>query len=153
MSTRNLALLARWARRGAWSGLVLALALPLAAFLADLGWGREVLLIAPYDPSVVALNRLLWSAGDPVPDVYGSPMSEPTRVLLFRGRDLIRPEEDPTLSLLPATVEGRRPIQARTVWWAVRLGEVGLGAATAGFLGLAFFARRRETPGARTAAA
>lgn len=143
MSSNALAGAARWARRGAWAGLVAALLLPLAAFLADLGWGREVLLIAPHDPSVVALNRSLWSAGDPVADLYGSPMSEPTRVLLIGDQRVLRPEEDPKLSLLPVASAGMRPIQVRTLWWTVRLAVAGLGAASAALLGVSLFARRR----------
>ena len=129
MAPRNPSRLHRWAARAALTGLVLALVLPLAALLADVTWGRDVLLIAPHDASVVALNRSLWSAGEPVPDLYGSPMSEPTRVLVFRGDDVLRPEEDPGLALLPAASGGRRPLQVRTVWWAVRLAEVALGEA------------------------
>lgn len=143
MSTNVLTGVARWARRGARAGLVAALLLPLAASLADLGWGHEVLLISPHDPSVVTLNRSLWSAGDPIADLYGSPMSEPTRVLLFSDLQVVHPEEDPTLSLLPAAAAGSRPIQVRTLWWAVRLGVAGLGAATAALFGLSFLARRR----------
>jgi hypothetical protein len=122
---------------------VAALLLPLAAFLADLVWGREVLLIAPHDPAVVTLNRSLWSAGDPIADVYGSPMSEPTRVLLFADEEVLRPEEAPTLSLLAVASAGKRPIQIRTLWWAVRLAVAGLGAATAALLGISLFAQTR----------
>ena len=144
MTTRVLSHLARWARRGALTGLMLALVIPLAAFLVDRRWGREVLLIAPHDPSVVALNRSIWTAGEPVPDLYGSPMSEPTRVLLFSRRDLVRPAEDPSLSLLPANPEGRRPLQTQTVWWAVRLVVAALGAIVAALFGLNLFVRHRE---------
>ncbi|MGE0641565.1 MAG: hypothetical protein AB7G12_17020 [Thermoanaerobaculia bacterium] len=143
MSANAFAAVTRWARRGAWAGLVAALLVPLAGYLTDMGWGREVLLIAPHDPSVVTLNRSLWSAGDPVADVYGSPMSEPTRVLLFGDQKVLRPEEDPALSLLPVASAGNRPIQVRTLWWAVRLAVVGLGAATAVLLGISLYARRR----------
>lgn len=143
MSPNTLTGTAHWARRGAWAALVAALLMPLAAFLADFGWGREVLLIAPHDPSVVTLNRSLWSAGDPVADVYGSPMSEPTRVLLFGNPQILRPEEDPALSLLPAAAAGSRPLQTRTLWWAVRLAVAGLGAAVVALVGLAVFAQRR----------
>lgn len=145
MSSNALAAVARWARRGAWAALVAALLLPLAAYLADLGWGREVLLLAPHDPSVVTLNRSLWSAGEPVADVYGSPMSEPTRVLLIGDQKVLRPVEDPKLSLLPVASAGKRPIQIRTLWWAVRLGVVGLGATSAALLGISLLARRRAT--------
>jgi len=153
MTHRNLSRLGRWAARGAWTALVLALLLPLVAFLVDFGWGRDVLLIAPHDPAVVTLNRSLWSAGDPVPDLYGSPMSTPTRVLVFRGDAVVHPEEDPTLALLPAASAGRRPIQAQTLWWAVRLGEAALGGLVVALLVLNLFLRRRERRAVRAAAA
>lgn len=143
MSPRSLSGLALWARRGAWASLFAALALPLAAYLTALGLGREVLLIAPHDPAVVTLNRSLWSAGEPVAEIYGSAMSEPTKVLLFGDLKILHPEEAPALSLLPATSDGKRPIQVRTLWWAVQLAVVGLSGLTALLLGLSFFAGRR----------
>ena len=143
MSRKTLSGIALWARRGAWAGLVVALALPLAATLVDVGLGREVLLIAPHDPAVVTLNRSLWSAGEPVAEIYGSPMSAPTKVLLFGDLKVLHPEEEPALSLLPVSSDARRPIQVRTLWWAVQLAAAGLGAVAAVLLGLSFFARRR----------
>ncbi len=144
MSATALARFARWTRRGAWAGLVVLLLLPLGAWLADIAWSREVLLLAPHDPSVVALNRSLWTPGEPVAEIYGSPMSEPTRVLLPRGENVIHPEEETSLSLLPVAIGDGRPFQIRTLWWAVRLAEAGLGALTAGLASLALFARRRQ---------
>ena len=143
MSPEALSGVARWARRGAWAGLIAALALPLAAYLVDVGLGREVLLFAPHDPAVVTLNRSLWSAGEPVAEAYGSPMSAPTRVLLFGDLKVLHPEEEPALALLPATSDGKRPIQVRTLWWAVQLAVAGLGGVTAVLLGISFFAGRR----------
>ncbi len=135
----------RWARRGAWAAVAVALAVPVAVAVADRTWGAEVWLIAPHEPAAVALNRSLWSPGDPVADVYGSPMSAPTRVLLVPGQRVIHPAEQPTLALLPVTVAaGSRPLQVRTLWWAVRLLEAGCGAATVALFGLARLARRRE---------
>jgi hypothetical protein len=134
----------RWARRGAWAGLVLTLALPLAAYLVDVGLGREVLLIAPHESSLVALNRSLWSPGEPVAEIYGNPLSEPVRVLLRQGAQVLHPEEDPALALLPVASEGARVIQIQTLWWAVRLAEAGFAATTAALLGFYLFTRRRE---------
>ena len=150
MSLDWVARIARWARLGAWAGVVLVLVIPLAAVLADLGWGQEVLLIAPHDPSVVALNRSLWVAGDPVAELYGSPMSAPVRVLRFSRLEVIHPEEDSSLALLPVPAAGRGPVQTRTLWWAVRLLEVGVGVAAFGMTILAFFVleRRRLNAGA-----
>lgn len=142
ISSPGLALAARWAWRGAWTGLLVAVALPLTAFLVDIGLGREVLLISPHDPKIVTLNRSLWNVGDPVAEVYGNPMSEPIRVLLVPGLTVLHPDEDAKLSLVPVTAEASRPIQVRTLWWAVRLGEAGVGMVTVALLGFGFFARR-----------
>lgn len=144
MTARSLVALERWAQRAALAGLALALALPLAAFLVDTGWGREVLLIAPHDPSVVTLNRSLWGAGDPVPELYGSPMSTPIRVLMFGNQEVIRPEEAPGLALLAAASAGGRPIQMRTVWWTVRLAETALAAVVVALFGSSAYLRRRQ---------
>ncbi len=144
MSVTTFATIGRWARRGAWVALLCALALPLGAYVADLGWGHKVRLIAPYDPSVVTLNRTLWSAGDPIVEIYGSPMSAPTRVLLLTDQNLVHPEEGPSLALLPLDAGGKRVVQVQTLWWAVRIAGVGLGAMTAALLGLSLFARRQE---------
>lgn len=153
MSRSLLAFLSRWARRAAVASLVFALATPLAAFLAVVGWGHEVLLIVPHDPSVVALNRSLWSAGDPVAEVYGSPMSQPTRVLLWNDDEVLRPEEGESLALLPVAGPTGRPLQVQTVWWGVRIAVAGLGAAAAVLFGLAAVAKRRERSSRATAAA
>ncbi len=144
MSAPGFAALARWSRRGAWAGLLAALALPLAAYLTDLGLGRDVLLIAPYDPAVVTLNRSLWSAGEPVAEIYGSPMSASTKVLVFGDLQVLHPEEEPALSLVPVASGGKRPLQVQTLWWAARLAVVGLAGATAVLLGISFFANRRS---------
>lgn len=113
-----------WIRRAGWIGLVLALLLPLLVRVVDRVWGLEVLLIVPHAPGVVTLNRSLWVAGEPVAEIYGSPMSAPTRVL-YRGRNpLLRPVEQPDLALLAVGQGSARPIQIKTLRWASRLGQV-----------------------------
>ena len=143
MSAANFSRIRRWAGRGAWTSLVLALVLPLSALLVDIGWGREALLVAPYDPSMVELNRSVWSPGEPVADLYGNPMSAPVRVLVRRAEKVIHPVEDSSLALLPVAAGADRPIQVRQLWWAVTGGLVSLGAVTAGLVGLVMFARGR----------
>jgi hypothetical protein len=144
MSANRLASLARWAHRGAWAAVVLALLLPLAAFLADRAWGQEVRILSAHEPSVVELNRALWSPGDPVAEIYGNPMSAATRVLLTSHSTVLHPQEDSSLSLLPVASGGERPLQVQTLWWAVRLGEIGAGAAMVVLLALAHFLLRRQ---------
>ncbi|MEO8197257.1 MAG: hypothetical protein ABI689_11090 [Thermoanaerobaculia bacterium] len=144
MPATRLASLARWAHRGAWAAVVIALLLPLAAFLADRGWGQEVRILSAHEPSVVELNRALWTPGDPVAEIYGNPMSTSTRVLLTSHSTVLHPQEDPSLALLPVAAGGERPLQVQTLWWAVRLGAIGAGAATVVLLALAYFLRRRQ---------
>ena len=144
MAPPSLATVSLWARRGALAGLAAALTVVFLAIWVDVRWGGEVLLIAPYDPSVVALNRSLWTTGEPVAEIYGSAMSARSRVLLFGQREVIHPAEDPSLALLPVHSAGPRPIQTKTLWWAVRLIELGLGAVVTALGIVARVSGRRE---------
>jgi hypothetical protein len=143
----------RWAGRCGLAALLAAVVLPLAAFTLDRGRGVEVLLIAPHDPAMVALNRSLFSPGDPVAEIYGNPMSQPVRVLLAGRTAVLHPQEDPALALLPVETGGRRPLQIRTLWWATRLGVAGLGALSLVAFAVTVFARRREQRGPAAAPA
>lgn len=109
-----------WLLLTVWAALGLGVLCPLSALVVDRLWGREVLLIAPHDPRVVALNRSLWSPGEPVATIYGNPMSEAVRVLILRPEKVLHPQEDQTLSLLAVDGTGVRPIQSRTLWFFAR---------------------------------
>ncbi len=145
MSAITLSGVAHWAGRVARASLVAALLIPLAALLTDLGWGHEVLLIVPHDLAVVRLNRSLWSAGEPVAEIYGNPMTMPARVLLASHRTILHPEESPALSLVPVASGGMRPIQVRTLWWGARLATTALAVAAAVLFGASSLARRRSS--------
>ncbi len=115
----------------------------IAAWVVDIGLGREVLLIAPHDPSAVALNRELYSPGESVPDLYGNPMSDPVRVIHPDPNRLITPEEDTGLILMTVVNQaGENPLQAQTIWFFTRFAFMGL--ILLGVLGFAFRTRRHR---------
>jgi hypothetical protein len=116
-----------------FGGMVVVL---LAVMTADRALGQDVLMIAPHKPAVVELNRMLYAAGDPVPQLYGNPLSAPTRVVLPSQERLLRPQEDPALLLLRVDKQrGENPLQTRTLWFFAKFAVPGL--ALLGLLGFA----------------
>jgi hypothetical protein len=116
-------------------------ALLVALLAADRLLGRDVLMIAPHPPAVVELNRLLYSEGDPVPQLYGNPLSGTTRVIMPDKEKLLRPEEDPALLLFRVDKQlGENPLQARTLWFFAKFAIPAL--ALIGLTGFAFPRRR-----------
>ena len=104
-------------------GLVAVLA---GALVADLAFGRDVLMIAPHEQSVVELNRMLYVEGEPVPQLYGNPLSGETRVLLPSKERLLQPEEDPSLLLLQVDkLIGENPLQTKTIWFFTKFAAPG----------------------------
>lgn len=88
----------------------------LTVMLLDYGFGTDVVMIAPNDEATVELNRAMYIPGDPVPELYGNPMSKPVRVVLASQEDLIRPEEQSDLVLLKVDkLQGENPLQVQTV--------------------------------------
>jgi hypothetical protein len=105
-------------KRLGWALLSISGILPAAALCADRIGGEEVLPMAPHQPDVVELNRLIWTPGDPVASLYGNPMGRSVRVVFPAPERLILPTEEPGLRLLSmAAGPGRRPLQARTLWF------------------------------------
>lgn len=111
----------RISRIGLWGGAALAALAPaIGAILSTVG-GRDVILISPHDPSIVEMNRLLWTRGEKVPDLYGVPSDRAVRILFPKKSSLIVPEEDPSLALLKVDKQaGENPLQARTLWFGVK---------------------------------
>ncbi|MCA1733606.1 MAG: hypothetical protein LC732_08385 [Acidobacteria bacterium] len=111
----------KWITRILTAALVAAVGVAGLALFADKVLGREVVLIAPHDAGSIDLQRALWMAGDPVAEIYGNPLGEPVRVVVTDPARIIRPLEDPSLSLLSAgSSTERRPLQVRTVWFLAR---------------------------------
>lgn len=121
----------------------LALLAPAGAWFVDARMSRDVILITPAAPEIVELNKAMWSRGEPVAPIYGEAVDKPIRVVRPDARDVIVPEEDPSLLLMSAG-GARRPLQVQTVWVAVKYGTpAGLVAGVA-MLALAAVLRRRR---------
>jgi hypothetical protein len=88
----------------------------------------EVQFIVPAAPEAVALERELWEPGEPVADIYGTPVGAPVRVVLPAEEKLLRPAENEKLLLMKVDKQkGENPLQVKTVWFvAIRL-AIGLG--------------------------
>lgn len=125
------------------AGLVLVLA---GAWILVSGYSEEVLIIAPKADEIVELEKELWLPGDPVADIYGTPMDQPTLVVMPDQTKLIYPSEDDSLVLLKVDKQaGDNPLQAKTVWFVTRWAALALSMSAV----LTFFAgfrlcRRRE---------
>ena len=140
-----------WMQRGALTlGFGGAVLLLLAAIVADRGFGQDVLIIAPSDPTTIELNRAMFVSGDSVAELYGNPLSQPVRVILPSAASIVRPAEDPSLVLLKVDKQkGENPLQAQTVWLFAKLVVPAL--TLFGLVGL--FLRRRGWHAARVARA
>ena len=117
------------------SGVALAILAPLAGAAMSAVWGREVILISPHDPGVIELEKISWTQGEPVVDLYGIQNGGVTRVIFPDPDRIIVPEEDPSLTLLKVDKQaGENPLQAQTVWFFVKWLVIGgLAAAAAAF--------------------
>ncbi len=118
----------------------------LAAKIIDDEYSTEVLLITPKAADVVAFEKELWEAGDPVAEIYGVPTDKPIELAFVDETKLIRPEEDPSLVLMPVDKQaGENPLQLKTVWFIAHRAAIGLGVfSLAALLGGFFFTRRRK---------
>jgi hypothetical protein len=122
-----------------FGGLLIVL---IAVFTTDKALGQDVLMIAPHKRSVVELNRMLYVEGDLVPELYGNPLSEKTRIVLPSKDRLVRPPEDPTLLLFQVDkLQGENPLQTQTIWFFAKFIVPGLA-----LLGLLGFALPRRRP-------
>ena len=122
--------------------LAAGIALPAAAWVLDRFVAVDVQIIAPVDAETVRINRGLWMEGDPVVDIYGVPAGKPTRVLFPDGEAIIRPQEDPDLTLLAVDKQaGDNPLQVKTVWFFAWRALIGFGLAGALLLGSSRFFR------------
>lgn len=106
------------------AGLVLA---PAAALMVPAAFGRTVqLLTTPNAPEIVEVNRALWSKGEPVAPIYGTPIGKPMRVVFPDKSRLIVPPEDPSLSLYTVDKsKNQNPLQAQTLWFFAKFAMMG----------------------------
>ena len=116
----------RWAKYAAIGASVSALLALGTAAIADL-LATEVLFISPKAPDVVSVERALWEPGNSVPDIYGTPANQPSRVIGFDESKLVRPKEDRSLLLLKVDKQrGDNPLQVKTVWFVALRVVAGL---------------------------
>lgn len=118
----------RFLHAAGWFFVVLLVLVLAAALAVSKLYVTEALVIVPHPPEVVDVQKDLWLAGDPVPDIYGVPASEKQRLLFVDENRLMRPPEDPSLRLLPVNKDGgHNPIQEKTMWFYARLAAYALG--------------------------
>ena len=128
-------------------GVIGSLAPPVAAALLSAASGRTVILVAtPNSPDIVEANRALWTPGEPVAPLYGTPVGEPMRILFADPARIIVPKEDPSLTLYTVDKSnGENPLQVQTVWFVVRMTMYASGALLAAAL-LHYLWRRLRGP-------
>ena len=113
---------------GVVSALLVGVSLLSAKIIED-HCSTEVLMISPKDADVVAFEKELWEAGDPVADLYGIPTDTPVKLAFIDEDKLIRPDEDPSLALMPVDKQsGENPLQVKTVWFIAHRAAIGFGA-------------------------
>ena len=114
-----------------WAGLGTIFLAPALAAIVSAAWGRDVVLIVPFDADLVPLNRLDWTRGQPVAPIYGTTIQR-MRVIFPDPGKIIAPLEDPSLTLYK-NERGDHPLQAQTVWFFARwIAMAGLALAALG---------------------
>jgi hypothetical protein len=136
-----------------FAALVLAGLAPAAAWTLDRVYGQTVQPVTRNAPEVVKLNKMLYEPGpeSSVAEIYGVPTNQKMRVLFVNDDKIVRPKEDPSLTLLLLDKQkGDNPLQAKTVWfiaWRVLAGFLFLAAlALLASLILSLRRRRSATP-------
>ncbi|HEU4339269.1 MAG TPA: hypothetical protein VFS19_04310 [Planctomycetota bacterium] len=127
------------------AGLVLT---PAAVLILPAAFGRTVQLVTtPNAPDIVALNRTMWSKGEPVAPIYGTPVGEPMTILFADKSRIIVPAEDPSLTLYTVDKsKGENPLQAQTIRFGAKFGLIG-SAILMGAGALHFVWKRWRKPG------
>ena len=138
-------MLRRLIRLAAAGAVTLALLIFVAAVVADRFLSKEVQFISPKPAAAVALDREMWEQGQPVAELYGTPLGSPVKVVLADGDRLVAPREQPGFLLMKVDKQrGENPLQLKTVWFvAVRL-IAALGVAFALLLALSVWITRRQ---------
>ena len=103
-------------------GLLVSLVAPVALRF----FATEVTFVSPAAPEEVAVNRELWTRGEPVAPIYGVPASETSVVLFADPAKLVRPSEDPSLRLYVVDKQkGENPLQLKSVGFFARFAALG----------------------------
>ena len=107
-----------------------------SAWLLDRFAGREVLIVVPADAASVEANRSIWTKGEPVAPIYGTPSAAPARLLFPDESRILRPAEDPSLTLFMEK-QGEHALRSQNLLFASRY--VAVGGIVAGILGLLLY--------------
>ncbi len=118
-----------------WGGAALTQLTPLLTAVIVSAGAREVLYVAAHSPDVVAVNRELWSQGEPVAEIYGIPQGR-IHVLWPDPARMVVPLENQKLTILLVNKrDGENPLQAATAWffakWVALAGGIAMLAAGA----------------------
>src|SRR5688572_23519116 len=137
--------IAKAALAGGLAGLLAALA---GFWILPAVFGRTVTLVTtPNAPDIVEVNRAVWSLGEPVAPIYGTPVGEPMRILFLDKSRIIVPPEDPTLTLYTVDKsKGENPLQEQTVRYGAKF--VGAGGAILLLAGVLHFVWKRRATSA-----
>ena len=127
--------------------LILAVLLVGSAWFVDSQLSRDVRFVVPHEPDVVEFQKALYLEGDPVPEIYGVPADNKSRVVMPDPQKIIVPEEDETMTLMTVNKQkGENPLQVKTVWFGARWAVIVLGiVALAGFTGAYLVGRRSRS--------
>jgi hypothetical protein len=142
--------MARWRDRLAKAALGLGAAgllMALAGFwVLPAAFGRTVTLVTtPNAPDIVDVNRAMWSKGEPVAPIYGTPVGEPMRILFPEKSRIIVPPEDPTLTLYTVDKsKGENPLQEQTARYVSTI--MGAGSLVLLLAGVLHFVWKRVRP-------
>lgn len=86
------------------------------------------LITTPNAPDIVEMNRAMWSKGEPVAPIYGTPIDKPMEIHFAEDARIIVPPEDPSLTLYTVDkAKGENPLQAQTVKFLGRYVLIGSG--------------------------
>ena len=131
------------------SYLVVALAYPAAWGIARTA--TEAILITPFHPSKVVVNREMDAPDKKDPDfekkvaaLYGI-VSEKKLVVFVPKERFLHPEEMPEMTLLPIDKDkGENPLQLQTIYFFAKWTVTGAGAAAISLMVLWLLLSRRQ---------
>ena len=64
----------------------------------------------------------MWKKGEPIVDIYGTPTTQPMRIIFAEQSRIIVPEEDRSLTLYTVNKQsGENPLQTKTLWFFAQI--------------------------------
>src|SRR5258707_5596523 len=94
-------------------GVVILIGALALGIILPWAWGHDVIMISPHAPDVVELNRISWTKGENVVDIYGIQNGGKTRIVFTDPGRIIVPEQDSSLLLYRVDKQsGNNPLHA-----------------------------------------